>query len=533
MRYTTAFDQSVARHPERVAVETLGGDRYTYADFDERTTALANALTERVGEARTASLLDNGLPALDVIIAATKRGVANVPLNTRSSPSELSFMAENGEARLVIVDESNREAASEMLGGADVERVLFVGEDPGPLDSLGIEVESYDAAVDGADGSAPSNAPAGDEAAIFYTSGTTGKPKGVPVDVEQCWYSSVQIMTDWHLPATSRSLVISPLYHVVTAVSWAMPTLQVGATAIPMAEFDPVEVLRTIEDRDITHFLAVPTMVHDLVEAQKEHEFDLSSLRAFRSGGAPISPALVREARERICEQFYFIYGTTEAISNITVAPPYVHDVDAGSIGRATQNWEVRVVEPASETADVDPTATVGPGGIGELIARGRPMTRGYLDRPAAERELFVPAAGADDSGVETEREDFQGAWLRTGDIVRVAESGNLFTVDRIDNMIVSGGENIYPQEVEGVLEEFDPVEEAAVLGAPDDRWGQVAVAVVVAEDVTEDDLEAHCRDHDGLADYKRPRRYVVSGEPLPRSPLGKLRRGIIRENFV
>lgn len=533
MKYTTAFDHSIDRHPDRIAIETVSGDRYTYADFDERTTALANTLTEELGDSRTASLLDNGLPALDVLIAATKRGVANASLNARSSVSELSFMAANAGAELLIVDESKTEVASEMLPDTGIERVWVVGGDPGPLAALDIDIASYEAVVDRGDGSSLTTAPKGEEAAIFYTSGTTGKPKGVPVDVQQCWYSSVQIMTDWHLPPTSRSLIITPLYHVVTAVSWAMPTFQVGGVAVPMAEFDPVEVLRTIEERGITHFLAVPTMVHDLVEAQKEHEFDISSLRAFRSGGAPISPGLVQEAREHICDEFYFIYGTTEAISNITVAPPHIHDENPASIGRAAQNWEVRVVEPASSTADVDPTATVDHGEIGELIARGRPMTTGYLDRPQAERELFITASDPEAGGEGLGTHGFQKQWLRTGDIVRIADSGHLFTIDRVDNMIVSGGENIYPQEVETVLEAFDPVDEAAVLGVPDERWGEKAVAVVSGDTVTRDRLDDYCRDHSELADFKRPRQYVITEKALPRSSLGKLRRGVIREEFV
>ena len=308
-------------------------------------------------------------------------------------------------------------------------------------------------------------------------------------------------------------LVTTPWYHDVTTVAWVYPHLQVGETLILQSQFDPEWTLSLLEAHDATRILAVPAQLEALLRARNAGSYDLSTLSAVRTGGAVVSPSLVERLRESMTEGVHNTYDLTEAIPNITYAYPDEQIENPGTVGHASFNWEVRVVEAVRVDERPDPEATVERGSSGELLGRG-PFADGYLDNPAKEARVFV------------------GEWLRTMDVARIDENGGLHIVDRVDNMLISGGENVYPQEVELVLEEHPDVDSAAVVGVPDERWGEKVVAVVAGDGVTEAELKTYCIEHTHLASFKRPREYVVTNDALPRTDTGTLKWAAIRETY-
>lgn len=508
-----AFTQSVVRHPKKTAITTLDGTSYSYEEFDQRTSTLAHALNDRIGNERSASLLGNGFPALEVFIAAQKRGHANVPLNTRASVTEIEFMAENADARTLIFDDANADLAEEYLPRTDFESAIHVGEQG--VSGNEVPIESFDTIVSTTD-SASLEQKRGIEAGVYYTSGTSGKPKGVLTDQEMTWFASTNSALGLGLEADDIGLLTTPLFHQVTAASWAMPHFQMGAEIVPQPSFDPEGALDAIERHGITGLLAVPTQLKVLTKVQKENPRDLVSLTHIRTGGAPIDPDTVNKVREYLTEDLYNAYGITEGVGSMTVGGPDVQEKYPGSVGRQTFNWDVRVVEASDPDEDPDLTATVDNGEEGEIVAKGESAGDGYIDRPEAEKQTFCEG------------------WIRTGDVAKVTEDGDLYIVDRIDNMIVSGSENVYPQTVESVLEDHSAVEEAAVIGCPHEKWGETVKAIVKPQSgqISPGDLDTFCKDHNDLADYKRPREYEFVSESLPRSPLGNLRRSQIENRF-
>lgn len=503
----TAFRQSARRTPEAVALRTLDDEAFTYETLDRRTDALAAALNRQLGDRRSASLLGNTQAAVELFLAAAKRGVANVPLNTRATAKEAAFMVENGDAACLFVDGANAE-----MGAAVVETTGVAPIAVGDATGAGLDGPSYEPLLDEAPRETLESR--GDEVAIFHTSGTTGEPKGVLVDGERSWLAHVQAVMEHGTTPNDVALVTTPLFHAVTPVSWVGPHLVAGATVVPQPAFDPADALDAVEALGVTAVFGVPTQLGALAEAQADAPRDLSSLRTVRTGGAPLPPETVSAVHRELDAPLHNTYGATEGVANITHAWPERQHDQPGTIGRAGFHWEVRVVEAASPGEPPAVDATVGRGATGELLARGPCVVDGYLDRPEAEADLFVEG------------------WFRTGDVVRVAENGALFVIDRTDNMIVTGGENVYPQEVEAALADHAAVTDVAVIGVPDETWGRAVKAVLATADGTiPDDIDDFCRAHEGLADYKRPRHYAAT-EDLPRSPIGKLRRGLIQEEF-
>jgi fatty-acyl-CoA synthase len=321
------------------------------------------------------------------------------------------------------------------------------------------------------------------------------------------------------LTASDRALVCTPWYHGVTCFTWVFAHLLVGATLVLQRSFEPGESLELMDDHEITGLLAVPTQLDALLEAQDDIGADLSALSYIRTGGAVVPDSLIREVRERFTEGVFNTYGQTEAVINLSFAYPEEQDDHPGTIGNGTFTWDLQVVEAAEPSETPDPEAEVAPGEAGEILAQGPMMIDGYVGRPDASAEIFV----------EDDRGD---RWLRTGDVASVDEEGYLVVIDRVDNMIVSGGENVYPEEVQRALRDHPGVTDAGVIGLPDERWGEmVAAAVVVEGGVTEADLDEHCRAHDTLPDFKRPRRYVFVDD-LPRTATGTLVRGEVEELF-
>lgn len=508
MNFIDAFERAVRCHSSKTALVTEDGRSLTYAELDERTDRLAGALDEIAPGARVATIALNGIPAIETMIASQKRGIGNVQLPFRASPQGLVDMLEPTGAAVLVFDEANADTATEVLDRRGFDAAVHAGDD----DLEG--VRDYETLVAEGDPDPPVG-DGGNEHGILYTSGTTSAAKAVPFDQEQLWLGSTQVIMEMGIESTDRALVTTPWYHMVTTDAWILPHLQAGATLVVQSSFDPESSLRLVEQHDVTGLLAVPTQLHGLVDAQKRGEYDVSQLSYIRTGGSVVTEQLSERVAEHLTDGLYNTYGLTEGGPNLTFAHPTTQRENPGTIGKESFTWELRVVESTAPDVDPDPDATVDAGETGEILAKGPGMCDGYLDRPEATDRLFVDG------------------WLRTGDVAEVDGEGNLYVVDRVDNMIISGGENIYPQEVESVLATHEAVEEAAVLGLDDERWGsRVAAVVTVDGDVTAEALDEFCRDHDGLADFKRPREYELTERSLLRTDTGTLRRAEIREEF-
>ena len=510
MKDLRAFRRVVRRYGDRTALVDESGDTRTYSELGRRTDALARALNERLGDGRTASLLNNSPAAVEMMLAAQKRGRANAQLSFRGAAGELCEMVSVAEADALVYDEANAEMAEAVLDRMELDAALYVGDGkPSRADA-----ERYEAVVEAATPTYQAVQDPEAETGVLYTSGTTSTPKAVLQDQERVWLGAAQVVMELGLGPNDVALVTTPWYHDVTTVAWIYPHLQVGATLVLQSVFEPPKTLDLLEAHDVTGLLAVPAQLEALLDAEAAGSYDLSALSYVRTGGAVVSPSLVERVRARMTEGVYNTYGLTEGISNLTHAYPEEQLDNPGTVGSASFNWEIRVVEAADPDEDPDPTAVVDRGESGELIGRG-PFVDGYIDSPMAEERLFV--------GDE---------WLRTMDVAHVDENGGLHIVDRVDNMLVSGGENIYPQEVEMVLEGHPAVSAAAVVGIPDDEWGERVAAVVVAEGVSAAELDDYCQRHDSLADFKRPRSYAVTSDSLPRSDTGTLLRDEIRKTY-
>ncbi|KOX95449.1 MULTISPECIES: class I adenylate-forming enzyme family protein [Halorubrum] len=510
MKLREAFARTVRCYPNKTAIITDSGRSFTYATLDERSTRLANALHHRIGDGRCAVLAHNGHPAVESMLANNKRGVGTAQLSNRAAVSELERMVETGSARALLFDDANAETALELLDRVGFEVAIHAGERDIDHDL----VESYETVVSDADHSPVQSV--GDECGILYTSGTTSAPKAVTFDQEQLWYGAIQVVMEHGIDETDTALCTTPWYHMVTTDAWIYPHLVAGATIVLHTSFDPTEALSLIEEHNVSGLLAVPTQLKALIPVQQERAFDVDSLGYIRTGGSIVTEDLVADTTEHLTDQVYNTYGMTEAGPDLTFAHPSVQEDHPGTIGKESFSWEIRVVETAPLDEHPDPEATVDAGERGEIIARGPGMSDGYIDNPEAEAKSY-----------------FDG-WLRTRDVATVDEDDYLYIVDRVDNMIVSGGENVYPTEVETALESHPDVEEVCVFGLNDDQWGQVVTAVVVTDtDLTAEQLDEYCLETESLADFKRPREYAVTSDPLARSDTGTVVRSrLVEKHF-
>ena len=510
MEYLDAFERTVRCHGSDTAIVTDDGREFTYREFDRRITRLSNALADRIGDERFAVLAANGPAAVEAMHAGHRRGAATVQLPFRGKPGELVTMAETADAAGLLFDDANAENALAMLERGDFETAVHAGE----RDVDRGDVESYEAVL--SDAAETPVERAGEECSVFYTSGTTSVPKAVLFDSADMWLGAVQGVMEHGIDETDTALVTTPWYHMVTSDAWLYPHFLAGATAVLHGSFDPDEALDLVEAHGVTGLLAVPTQIDSLNDAQAASPRDVSSLEYIRTGGSVVTEELVERTHDLLSDQLYNTYGLTEGGPNLSFAHPSAQADHPGTIGKEAHTWELRVVEAAPLDEHPDPEATVAPGEQGEVIGRSPGMSSDYIDNPEASETTY-----------------FDG-WLRTRDVARVDEDGYLYITGRVDNMFVSGGENVYPAEVERALESHDAVREAMVFGLDDDHWGKVVTAVVVTDgSVTEEDLEAFCTAHDSLANYKRPRRYAVTTDPLPRTDTGTVRREeVIAEHF-
>jgi fatty-acyl-CoA synthase len=475
----------------------VGDDTYSYARLNGLVNAAARGLAGRGVEPgdRVGFLLPNSVAFVVGHFTVQKLGAVSVPLNYRLSADEITYILENAEVGYFLYD-----AAFAELGAASA--------DAAGIDSLVVGEGAFDDLLDHDRADVPTPAGRHDHSFIAYTSGSTGTPKGVPHTHDDVILGAAQVVQEMSISRDDRALHIAPLFHVVGLNCFFNPHWFEGATNVLQRQFDPEGALELIERHGATGTLGVPAQIRALLRVDAIDAYDLSSLEYIRTGGDPISQQTIEAAQSAFDVAFYNTYGLTETQQNVTVYTPDDPEDRKTSVGKASYFWEVRVVD-AAEPAETDPRAVVDRPGRGMVLIDGPMVTEGYLNQPDATEAAFVDG------------------WLYTGDIAEIDADGFITIVDRIDNMIKSGGENVYPQAVEDVLGDHDGVLDCGVFGTPSEDWGEAVTAAVVAEDaVTEAALDVYLRETDRLADFKRPRRYVFVDE-IPRNPgSGSIRRG-------
>lgn len=508
------------KYPGREAlVYPEDGTRLTYAELDARATAFANALrAQGLSEGDVVSVaLHNSVPMVVAIFGITRAGGVFSPVNYRLAPDEATYILDDSEAKLVLFDENTREMVEAIRDRLrSVEGFVYVDDDDDrPCPDY---AEGFHDLLDGADDAPPATSTAWDDVwAIMYTSGTTGRPKGVLHTHGDATYHNLLMLGG--MEYDDVSLVMMPLYHNAALNCSLLPTLNIGATSVVLSGFDPEYALELVDEEQVTSMSLPSRTWRQVLQARETGGFDGSSLTSIGYGTSDMPRPLLEELVETFGEIVSTAYGMTEMgpVATSIRAEDVVEKL--GSVGRPLPNHDVRIVEPtATEDPENPVTAadTVPTGEEGEIVITGPCMMEGYLNKP------------------EKTADAIRDGWFFTGDIGYQDDDGFVYLVDRVDDMIISGGENIYPTEVEEVLYDHDLVGDVGVVGTDDDQWGQAVTAYVLpAPDVEHDDFEAEldrfCRERDDLADFKRPRRYVLVDD-LPRNPSGKIKRYKLRE---
>jgi long-chain acyl-CoA synthetase len=498
LRVADVVREHAAARPDHVAIRA--GDReLTYAELDERSNRLAQALLAAgVGPGTRVAHLDRTAPeVIELLFAVSKIGAVLVPMNWRLARPELAAILADARAALLVAGE----------GYADVAREL----DPPRLVLAGDEYERWLAAHDAVD---PGGRGDRDDVVVqMYTSGTTGVPKGV-LTTHRNLTAAAETSPYWRFDADTVSLTPLPMFHI-GGIGWVYLGLWNGATTIVVRDFDAASVLDLLEGQRVTNAVLVPTMLQLLCSVPGAADRDFSGLRSIAYGASPITTPVLKAALRTFRCALYGIYGLTESTGGVMQLDPEDHDPDGPrehllrSAGKPLPWVELRVVDP--DTGDDCP-----PRAVGEVWLRAPNVMRGYHERPD-----------------ETAAALTEDGWLRTGDGGYLDEEGYLFLTDRIKDMIVSGGENVYPIEVEEALAQHPDVVDVAVIGVPDERWGETVKAVVIARagaDPDPDDLIAFARER--LAGYKLPRSIEFVDE-LPRTASGKVLKRELRKRYV
>ncbi len=512
------LERTARKYPEREAIVSPAENvRWTYREFDERVNRFANVLVDSGIENgdRVSLLLYNSAAFTVSVFGLLRAGAVFNPINYRLAPGEVEHVLNDSESRLLLFEEATRETVETARANLDtVNHYIYVGDG----DSTPEYAVSFDELVEAADSTPPSVAVEPDDRyAIMYTSGTTGLPKGVVHTHRNAAYHNLLYFGRNGLDYTDVGVSVMPLYHNAELNCGLFPRVNLGAKTVILRQFDARTVLKTVDEESATHlFVASRTWSELLEESRRMDDFDGSSLQLGFYGAAPMPPSLLEQCIETFTENYATAYGMTEMGPCATFILPFEVHEQLGSVGRAAPNHEVRIVEPTeNENPDdpVTPDDTIERGDTGEIILQGPPMMREYWNLP------------------EKTDDAIRDGWFFTGDAGYFNEDGYLYLVDRIDDMIISGGENIYPTEIENVLYRHEAVTEAAVVGEEDDDWGERVVAYVVASgDVTAETLDEFCKDSDDLADFKRPRRYEFV-EELPRNPSGKIQKFRLRSS--
>jgi acyl-CoA synthetase (AMP-forming)/AMP-acid ligase II len=494
-------------HAQRTPAKAIAvhGDRVvTYADMQAWSADVAGGLASRgVGAGDVVALLSyNNVEFLATIFAANHLGAIAMPINWRLAAPELRFILEHSGAGVLVCGGELADLAEAALHDLDTDPVrIRIGDD-----ATSGWTRFSDLHVDGP---APARvaAAADDLHRLMYTSGTTGRPKGVMLTHANLAWKNFAHVTEFGFTADDVGLACGPLYHVGALDLVTTTMIAVGATTIVHTTFDAQQVVDEIERSRVTTIWAAPAMVRAVLDVPGIESRDLSSVKVIIAGGEKMPIPTIERIRTTFPSAWFAdAYGLTETVSGDTFLDREHVVSKLGSCGRPCQYLELEIWD--------DEDRPVPAGERGEVVLRGPKVFAGYWRDPEATAAAF------------------RGGWFHTGDIGVLDDDGFLTIVDRLKDMIVSGGENIASSEVERVLYEHDAVVEAAVVGRPDERWGEVPVAFVALDDtvgVTGDELLDHCRNE--LAKFKVPKD-VVFVDALPRNPSGKVLKRELRDRL-
>lgn len=484
-------------------VEPSTNTRMNFSELNKLSNRYADVMAKlnlQPGD-RIALLMQNCVEFYGLFNGAAKLGIVIVPLNNRLTPSELSFILYDSGTKALFYGSECIELAQGIKANGEHELCIetWMQVHPGAG-----EDESLAALLESASDAEPNAARGGDDNLfIMYTSGTTGLPKGVVHTHDTITWAALSWVTSMDTRYQDRSLLPLPMFHVAALTSLLAGTIG-GGTIISMPNFDPMTVWALIKEERVTTGGSVPAILNFMRQVPDFADFESEHFRCFITGAAPMPKALI-EIYNAKNMQVVQGYALTETGGGGTFLLNEYALSKIGSAGAPVMFSEVRVRDSAGEIHEH---------GTGEVVIRAPFVMKEYWNRPEATEEAF-------DNG-----------WFRTGDIAEIDEDGFIFIKDRIKDMIISGGENIYPAEVENVIISHPAINEVAVIGLPDEKWGEITCAIVVGDDTqtSEEDIISHCAEK--LSRYKLPKK-VIFIEVIPRNPAGKVLKRLLREQFV
>ncbi len=496
---------SARSFPTRTAIY-FEGTTLTYAELNERVNRLCNSLRGLgVGKGdRLTVLSENTYKYFEIYFVAAKLGISVTPLNFRLADPELIHIINDSESTVLFAGDGYEERTMKMAGSLPRIRQCIA------MDNRAAGFDFYEDLLAGASRDEPaSDTTEEDMAILMYTGGTTGLPKGVMMTHRALMTGFIGAALTFSFTRQDSTCFVLPLFHVSFWPAFAH--LLVGGKVVIIRRPEVEGVLKLIQDERCTHINAVPTLYNWMLQLAKPGAYDLSSLRIMTYAGSPFPPELLKKCIQTFGPIFSQAYGMTESIGGTSLSMED-HCLE-GERSRllASAGRPILGVDVAVTGIDDKP---LPPGEVGEIVLRGKCVMQGYWKNPALTAETL------------------RGGWYHTGDMGYLDEDGYLFLVDRKADMIVTGGENVYPKEVEDVLYEHPAVEMVAVVSAPDEKWGERVQAVVVLkpdQEVREEELIAHCKGR--LAGYKCPKA-IVFQDSLPTTAVGKILRKDIKKTF-
>jgi len=507
------YEIGAKRWPQKVASK-FEGESYTYRELGDRSNSLANALLQlglRKGD-RAAILSENCHRYIETIGAMAKGGFILCTLNYMLKEDELVYILKDSGAKILIFERKYSGVVKNILVECeDITTLIGYGEGSnGYLDVL-----DYEELIAGS-ASTAINYPVVEDDTLFiiYTSGTTGRPKGVMLSQRNVFCDGLYATTGLNLPHDTINLNIAPLFHVASTVLQTTSTLYVGGTNITLRRFDPKTVLETIENERVTFTFLVPTMIYRILDFPEIDKHDLSCLRQLTYGAAPIFLDRLKRALDVFGPVLYGVYGLTEGTANITILEKDAHVLDGSpervkrlnSCGREHSGHEVLVVD--------DQAVPVKPGIIGEIIIRSEAVMKGYWNNHKATSETI------------------QNGWLYTGDLATIDDDNYIYIVDRKKNMIISGGENIYPKEIEDAIIKHKDVANVCVIGVLHPDWGETPIAIVepyANTEINEEKIIEFAASR--LSKYKCPRQVIIV-EEMPKNTVGKVDIKLVKQLY-